>query len=122
MRSTIEDLPVTTDLPLARVRQVDWGSMTVGVAEIHQDVDISPLLKGLPDDRCQCPHWGYVLKGTMRFQIGDNEEVFSAGDVYYIAPGHTGIVEAGTQYIEFSPKDELIKSTEVINRNMEALS
>ena len=25
--------------------------------------DESPF-KGLPDDRCQCPHWGYVSKGS----------------------------------------------------------
>ena len=22
------------------------------------EMDAAPLLKGLPDDRCHCPHWG----------------------------------------------------------------
>jgi hypothetical protein len=25
----------------------------------REDFDATPLLKGLPDDQCQCPHWGY---------------------------------------------------------------
>jgi hypothetical protein len=39
-------------------------------------------LKGLPDDRGQCPHWGYVIKGGMNMRFGDREEVFEAGDAW----------------------------------------
>ena len=37
--------------------------------------------QGLPDDQCQCPHWGYVISGTMTFRFVDREEVFEAGVV-----------------------------------------
>ena len=52
----------------------------------REDIDHAPLLKGLPDDQCQCPHWGYVIKGKMTFRFGDREEVFQAGDAFYAHP------------------------------------
>ena len=36
---------------------------TVNFTSFREDIDATPLLKGLPDDRCQCPHWGYVING-----------------------------------------------------------
>ena len=36
---------------------------TVSFTSLHEDIDATPFVKGLPDDRCQCPHWGYVFKG-----------------------------------------------------------
>ena len=26
--------------------------------EVSEDTDLTPLLQGLPNDQCQCPHWG----------------------------------------------------------------
>jgi quercetin dioxygenase-like cupin family protein len=45
------------------------------------------LLKGLPDDRCQCPHWGYVFKGKMTARYADRDEVYEAGDAFYTPVG-----------------------------------
>ena len=52
---------------------------------------MAPLLKGLPDDRCPCPHWGYVLKGTVTFTFADRSETFETGESFYISPGHTPV-------------------------------
>jgi hypothetical protein len=60
-----------------RSAQVD--GYTVNFTSFTADVDATPLMKGLPDDRCQCPHWGYVLSGKMTFRYADAEEVFEAG-------------------------------------------
>jgi hypothetical protein len=38
------------------------------------------------------------------------EENIKAGEAYYMPPGHTGIVEAGTEAREFSPNDKLQKA------------
>lgn len=46
-------------------RQVEWGEMRVGYETYLSDFDDTELLQGLPDDRCQCPHWGYLLAGRM---------------------------------------------------------
>ena len=76
---------------------------TVNFTSFSEDVDGTPLMKGLPDDRCQCPHWGYVLSGKLIFRYADREEVFEAGDAFYLPPGHVQLVEAGTEYVQFSP-------------------
>lgn len=120
MRSFIQDLPVAAELPEGTVRQVTWGDMTIEAGHIRKDINTESMFKGLPDDRCQCPHWGYVLKGRMRFKFADHEEVYSAGELYYAAPGHTTFLEAGCEYIEFSPTEEYDKTMEVAERNMNA--
>jgi hypothetical protein len=48
------------------------------------------------------------------------EEVFNEGDFYYVAAGHTPVLEAGTEYVEFSPTEELHKTIEVIEKNLAA--
>ena len=83
------------------------GGWTVGFETYTQDADLSPFFKGLPDDECQCEHMGYVIKGKLAFRSGDTEEVFEGGDAYYVGPGHTPILYAGTEVVEFSPTEEL---------------
>ena len=94
---------------------------SVNFTTFHIDMDQSPMLKGLPNDECQCPHWGYVAKGSFTIRSGDREEVLKAGDAYYLAPGHVGISnEPGSELVQFSPSDELRKTSEVIMKNMQA--
>ena len=81
-----------------------------------------PMFKGLPDDRCQCPHWGYLIKGRVRIKYRDHEEVINAGEVYYLPPGHTPVAEEDSEMVEFSPKSEYRKTMEVAIRNMKALN
>jgi hypothetical protein len=35
----------------------DLDGYTVNFLTFREDIDHTPLLKGLPDDQCQCPHW-----------------------------------------------------------------
>ena len=64
---------------------------TVSFTSVLEDLDATPLMKGLPDDRCQCPHWGYVLKGKMTARYADRDEVFEVGDAFYTPPGHVQV-------------------------------
>ncbi len=121
MHGSKEDLPTTLDSEEVIVQEVEWGDLHVAFEAYHQPLDIAPLFKGLPDNRCQCPHWGYVLKGRMRVEYADREEVVNAGEAYYIAPGHVPIMEPGTEIVEFSPKDEYRKTMEVAERNFAAM-
>ena len=66
-------------------RHEDIDGYTVNFVSFRQDVDGAPLLTGLPDDRCPCPHWGYVLKGRLTYRFADHDEVFEAGDAFYLA-------------------------------------
>ena len=119
MRAKREELPLVLDAPEGKIHLTEWGTMSVEMGTMTQQVDPSPFFKGLPDDRCQCPHWGYVLRGQLRYKTARGEEVFNAGDAYYIGPGHTPVFEAGTEYVEFSPTEELNKTAEVVLANIE---
>jgi hypothetical protein len=102
-------------------RSGDIDGYTVNFTSFAQDVDGAPLMQGLPNDRCQCPHWGYVVSGKMTFRYADGEEVFEAGDAFYTPPGHVPVVEAGTEIVQFSPSDELQKTEEAMMKNMQAM-
>ena len=39
------------------------GGYTVCFESHTADADLAPIFQGLPDDRCQFPRWGYVLRG-----------------------------------------------------------
>ena len=99
----------------------DFGQYTVGFERYSADMDPAPLFKGLPDDRCQCPHMGYVIKGKVSFTFADGtEEVYEGGDAYYAPPGHLPKLFAGTDVVEFSPTAELQQTIEVVTKNMAA--
>ncbi len=95
---------------------------TVGFTTFREDIDATPLMKGLPDERCQSPHWGYILKGSMTFRYPDREEVFEAGDAFYTPPGHVQVgTGPGTEIVMFSPTEELKKTNAAMMRNMQAM-
>ena len=97
------------------------GGWTVGFETYTQDADLAPLFKGLPDDECQCEHMGYVIKGKVAFRSSNGEEVVEAGEAYFAAPGHTPVLYAGTEVVEFSPTEALGHTFEVVTKNMEAM-
>jgi hypothetical protein len=100
----------------------ELDSYTVNFVSFAADIDATPLLEGLPDDRCQCPHWGYVLSGAITMQFADREEIYEAGDAFYAPPGHAPIRHApGTEIVQFSPTEDLRRTEEVMARNMEAM-
>jgi hypothetical protein len=92
----------------------------VGWETYTADADLTPLFVGLPDDRCQCEHWGYVFEGKVVFHTANGDEEFVGGDSYFVGPGHTPSLFAGTSLVEFSPTDRLNQTMEVVTRNMEA--
>jgi mannose-6-phosphate isomerase-like protein (cupin superfamily) len=99
----------------------DMDGYTVNFVSFGADIDATPLLKGLPDDLCQSPHWGYVFKGRATYRFADREEIHEAGDAFYVPPGHTQLADAGTEYLQFSPVEELRTVSETIMENMQAM-
>jgi hypothetical protein len=113
----MQDLPVAVDAQGITIRQADWGDMTVSLERFPAGLETAPLFRGLPDDRCQCPHWGYVVSGRIRLVYSDREEMVAAGDAYFLAPGHTTVFEEDTVVVEFSPRSEYEATMEVAGRN-----
>jgi hypothetical protein len=120
-RTTKTEAPVVVDEDVIEGRYVELGPYTVAYETHKADVDLAPLFRGLPDDRCQCPHWGVVVTGRIVFRYADHDEVFQAGDSYYGAPGHVPLMFAGTELIEFSPTEPLQATLEVAMANSEAM-
>jgi hypothetical protein len=108
MRSEIEEIPVEMRLDGIETRAVSWGDLLVRHIDLPAGVDFTPLFKGLPDDRCQCPHWGYVLRGAITVRYADGtEETTTAGEVFHWPGGHTGWTDQGVVFLEFSPAEQL---------------
>ncbi len=110
--------PVSVDLPVLQGRYAEVDGYTIGFESYPEDVDPAQLFVGLPDDRCQCPHWGVVQSGQVTFRWADREETYGAGDAYYAPPGHLPLVAAGTTLVEFSPSDGLQQTMDVVEANL----
>jgi hypothetical protein len=77
----------------------------------------------LPDDRCQCDHWGYLFEGSFRVTYTDGQdEVVHAGEAYHLRPGHFFQSIEPVELIELSPVEEHDRTLAVITRNMGAVA
>ncbi|WP_247002405.1 cupin domain-containing protein [Halosolutus gelatinilyticus] len=114
MKRDKRDVPVKIDTPDAVARQQmgfgdasQYGELSGEYFTLAAGTDITGLLEGLEDDHCQCPHWGYILDGTLTARYADGrEEVTEAGELFYWPPGHTVRANDDSEFIMFSPQDE----------------
>jgi hypothetical protein len=123
MKLRKEEIPIALEMPVATFRVAEWANMAVAYVRLTAGVDATPLLKGLPDDKCQCPHWGYILEGAIHILYKDGEEeVCRAGEIFYWPAGHTVWVKEDTSFIEFSPNSELKEVYDHIGKKLLAAS
>ncbi len=95
-RLSKDSAPNVQDAGPAVDRSGDLDDTTVSFVTIKQGHSLAPLLRGLPGDSCQCPHWGYLLAGKITVSYADHEETYQAGDAFYMTPGHVPAAETGT--------------------------
>jgi hypothetical protein len=110
--------PVALDEDVIEGRYAALDGYTVGFETFREDADPAPFFAGLPDDRCQCPHWGVVTSGQLTFRWADHDETYVEGDAYYAPPGHLPLMLAGTTVVEFSPTAELDATMAVVQKNL----
>ena len=123
MKLRKEEIPIALEMPIATFRVAEWANMAVAYVQLTAGVDATPLLKGLPDDKCQCPHWGYILEGAIHILYMDGEEeICRAGEIFYWPAGHTVWVKEDTSFIEFSPNSELKEVYDHIGKKLLAAS
>jgi hypothetical protein len=104
-------------------RMIDAGEFRIAFESMPAQFppDESPF-KGLPDDRCQCDHWGYLFKGSFRVTYTDgSDEIVSAGQAYHLRPGHFVRTLEPVELLEWSPVEEHNKTMAVVTRNMSAV-
>ena len=114
MRVAKDDVDVRMQIPGAVIRQRTGFGTVRGFDVISGEyfslaagVDTTPLFQGLDGDRCQCPHWGFVLRGRLTTTDTDGlQETVSANDLFYWPPGHNVRVDADAEIVMFSPQRE----------------
>ncbi|HKJ71341.1 MAG TPA: cupin domain-containing protein [Gammaproteobacteria bacterium] len=114
MRIAKEDVPIRIDVPGAVARQQTGFGDVTGLGKMGAEyfsfgagTDITELLQGLEGDRCQVPHWGYVVEGAITARYSDGgEETSRTGDLFFWPPGHTVRAEEDTDIVMFSPEHE----------------
>lgn len=108
MHLPTDSIPPELKAGVLETRGTQWGDIAVRYLDLPPGTDFAPLLKGLPEDRCQSPHWGYVLRGSIqvRYANGD-EELTRAGEVFYWPGGHTAWTQEGIAFLEFSPAADI---------------
>lgn len=114
MRIAKEDVEIKMEIPGAVIRQqMDFGDAT-GLSKISCEyfslstgVDTTPLFQGLEGNLCQCPHWGFVLRGRLTTTDATGaQETVNANDLFYWPPGHNVKVDADADIVMFSPQRE----------------
>jgi hypothetical protein len=107
-------IEVKMQIPGATIRQrMDFGDAS-GLGKISGEyftlaagVDTTPLFQGLEGNLCQCPHWGFVVRGQLTTtDAAGAQETVRAGDLFYWPPGHNVRVDQDAEIAMFSPQRE----------------
>ena len=124
MRIAKDDVDIKMQIPGAVIRQrTDFGDAS-GFGRLRAEyfplpagVPSTPLFQGLEGNLCQCPHWGFVLRGRLTTTNADGvQETVNANDLFYWPPGHNVKVVDDAEIIMFSPQHE---HSEVIDHMIE---
>jgi hypothetical protein len=113
MKVTKDDVDVRMEIPGAVIRQRTGFGDASGLATISgeyftlaQGVDTAPLFEGLDGDLCQCPHWGFVLKGQLTTTDAEGgQETVHTNDLFHWPAGHNVKVDADAEIVMFSPQE-----------------
>lgn len=116
--TTREDTPVAIEGGGVEVRLQEAGDMTLAFIHLPAGTDMGPVLKGLPNDLCQCPHWGYLFNGRIRMRTAEGEDVYEAGQAYYWPPGHSPEALEDVDVVEFSPTREFSEVMDHVKAQM----
>lgn len=104
-------------------RMADDGPWRIAFERMPAHFPPPELFRGLPGDRCQCTHLGYVLRGAFRATYLDGpEEVVRAGEAYHLRPGHLVETLEDVELIEFSPREEHDRTVAQIQQNLATAS
>ncbi|HUP62933.1 MAG TPA: cupin domain-containing protein [Thermoanaerobaculia bacterium] len=124
MRMAKDDVNVVMEIPGAVLRLETGFGDASGFDKISGEyfslsagVDTTPLFEGLEGNLCQCPHWGFVLRGQITTTNATGaQETVTANDLFYWPPGHNVKVDADAEIVMFSPARE---HTLVVNHMLE---
>ena len=114
MRVAKANVDVKMEIPGATLRQQldfgdasGYGKFSAEYFSLAAGVDTTPLFQGLEGNLCQCPHWGYVIKGVITTtDARGTQETVRANDLFYWPDGHNVKVIEDAEIVMFSPQRE----------------
>ncbi len=114
MRVAKDEIDIRMEIPGAVIRQHTGFGDVSGFSKISGEcftlsagVDTTPLFQGLENNLCQCPHWGFVLRGQITTTDAEGaQETVSANDLFYWPAGHNVKVDVDAEIVMFSPQRE----------------
>ena len=114
MRVAKENVDVRMEIPGVVIRQRQnlgdvrgFDTISGEYFTLAAGVDTTPLFLGLDGDLCQCPHWGFVLRGEITTtDAKGGQETVTTNDLFYWPPGHNIKVNADAEIVMFSPQRE----------------
>lgn len=114
MRVEKDQVDVKMQIPGATLRQRlnfgeagAFGPMSGEYFSLARGVDTAPLFEGLDGGVCDCPHWGFVLRGQLTTTDARGErETVRSNDLFYWPPGHNVHVDDDAEIVMFSPQRE----------------
>ena len=112
-----DSAPNVQDVGPAVDRSGDLDDTTVNFVTIKQGHSLAPLLRGLPGDSSSARTGGTCSPGRSPLSYADREETYQAGDAFYMTPGHVPAAETGTEFIQFSPKEQLAETMAAMMAN-----
>ncbi|HEX8508975.1 MAG TPA: hypothetical protein VF635_05695 [Propionibacteriaceae bacterium] len=127
MRVPLDQVDVRMEIPGAVIRQrTDFGNangfdtMSGEYFTLSEGVDTTPLFEGLEGNLCQCPHWGFVIRGRLTTTDASGaQETVSTNDLFYWPKGHNVRVDANAEIVMFSPQHQ---HSQVIDHMIEKVS
>ncbi|MGA2756656.1 MAG: hypothetical protein ABSF58_04825 [Solirubrobacteraceae bacterium] len=115
-----DDLPTVSMGPY-RAQWAEWAGYAMAFEVVPKGFPPGgdAAFEGLPDELCQCPHWGYMIKGKGLLRLADGRELeINAGDLYYCPPGHKLFAIEDFENLEFNPAPEAQKTMEAFATNI----
>jgi len=114
MRVPKDQVDVKLEIPGAVIRQQTGfgdmssvGTMSAECFTLSAGVDTTPLFQGLEGNLCQCPHWGFVVRGQITTTDAHGaQEAVHTNDLFYWPAGHNVKVDADAEIVMFSPQHE----------------
>ena len=114
MHVPMDQVDVRMEIPGATVRQrldfgnaSSYGKISAEYFTLSAGVDTTPLFQGLEGNLCQCPHWGFVLRGQITTTDAQGgKETVRPHDLFYWPPGHNVRDDEDAEIVMFSPQHE----------------
>jgi hypothetical protein len=114
MRVAKGDVEIRMEIPGAVIRQRTGFGDATGLGKISGEyfslsagVDTTPLFQGLEGNLCQCPHWGFVVRGRLTTTDAEGgQETVNTDDLFYWPAGHNVRVDEDAEIVMFSPQRE----------------